>query len=56
MKILFQQLFYSCNSFAIYQLSSKNVEKCQKSLIALALDTIHPRKKLLKQNLHDFRF
>jgi hypothetical protein len=32
MKILYQQLFSSCIGLAIYQLSPKNVEKCQKKL------------------------
>jgi hypothetical protein len=31
-------------------------KSAKKSFIALAQDTIHPRKKLFRQNLHDFRF
>jgi hypothetical protein len=34
----------------------KMSKSAKKSLIALAQDTIHPRKKLLRQKIHDFRF
>jgi hypothetical protein len=37
MKILFQQLFSSCIGFAIYQLSPKNIEKCQKKALSRLL-------------------
>jgi hypothetical protein len=34
----------------------KMLKSAKKSFIALAQDTIHSRKKLLRQNLYDFQF